>query len=101
MTPPEPANSLTKKEPLVQFFPACFGIGPLASLAQRVQVGVVVGTLPFVPLQVGIKLIGDSASAFGPPFRLLALHSDFMLVDREKCPETMVRYDGIAALTIP
>ena len=51
-------------------------------------------------LQVGIKLIGDSGS-FGPPFRLLALHSDFMLVDREKCPETMVRYDGIAALTIP
>ena len=48
-------------------------------------------------LQVGIKLIGDSRSAFGPPFRLLALHSDFMLVDREKCPETLVRYDGIAA----
>ena len=56
---------------------------------------------PATPLQVGIKLIGDSATAFGPPFRLLALHSDFMLVDREKCPETMVRYDGIAALTIP
>jgi hypothetical protein len=52
------------------------------------------------PLQVGIKLIGDSASAFGPPFRLQALHSDFMVVDREKSPETLVRYDGIAALTI-
>ena len=51
-------------------------------------------------LQVGIKLIGDSASAFGPPFRLQALHSDFMVVDREKSPETLVRYDGIAALTI-